>query len=182
MGLFLQLGGVLAPESEVSTAVEALKSEHSKALTKVGYYAEVDDRVLVFFDDYAEGAEQVVASLSKRLGCPAFWFHIHDGDLWMYLLFNAGAEVDRFNTSPGYWQEVDDSERLTWAGNAKNIVEVWSGVDLTDIERYLVDHEADGFAPEEKAYQSDEFPAWDCWQMVDFTAKLGLPYPSNGEE
>jgi hypothetical protein len=28
-----------------------------------------------------------------------------------------------------------------------------------------------------KAYEPDEHPIGDCWQLVDFMAKLGLVYP-----
>ena len=28
-----------------------------------------------------------------------------------------------------------------------------------------------------KAYDEDEFPIGDCWQVVDFMGKLGLTYP-----
>lgn len=177
----MQLGGILAPESKVSEAVASLKDAHPKALGTVGFYSEKDDRVLAFFDDYADGVEQAVAAISERLDCPAFWFHIHDEDLWMYRLFRSGDEVDRFNTSPGYWQEVESADRQSWAGNASRVVETWPGLTEAEIEKYLVDHETEGFDGEAKAYDSDEFSAWDCWQMVDFTAKLGLRYPPEEE-
>lgn len=177
----MQLGGILAAETKVSDAIANLKDAHPKALGDVGFYSEKGDRVLAFFDDYAEGVEQAIASISARLDCPAFWFHIHDEDLWMYRLFSSGVEVDRFNTSPGYWKEVDSTERQSWAGNASKIAETWPGVTEAEIAKYLVDHEADGFDGEAKAYESDEFAAWDCWQVVDFTTKLGLPYPPDDE-
>jgi hypothetical protein len=181
MGLFMQFGGILASESDSSEAVTSLKAAHPKTLENVGFYSEKDDRVLAFFDDYATGLDDVIAEISKHLQRPAFWFHIHDGDLWMYRLYHNGNEIDRFNTCPGYWSEVDSAVRKSWAGSATKVSEVWPGVAEPDIMRYLVDHEAEGFDGEMKAYESDEFPAWDCWQMVDFLAKLGLAYPPDEE-
>jgi len=182
MGLFLQLGGILASESASSEAVASLKDMYPKMLENVAFYSEKGDRVLSFFDDYATGLDEVIAEISRHLERPAFWFHIHDGDLWMYRLYQNGIEIDRFNTSPGYWAEVDNAERKSWAGNAVKVSKVWPGVTPPDIERYLVDHEADSFDGEKKAYESDEYPEWDRWQLVDFLAKLGIPYPPDDEE
>ena len=41
--------------------------------------------------------------ISKELQVPVFSFHIHDGDLWMYVLYNNGNVVDQFNPVPDYW-------------------------------------------------------------------------------
>ena len=181
MGIFLQLGGFLAPESDVSRAVTTLQDTYPESLTTVQFHAPAPDRTILLMEGYANDSAEAVQAISSTLQCPAFYFHVHDDDLWMYHFHRSGIEADRFNTSPAYWGEIPDKERRTWQGNAKVICAAWPGVKEEDIERYLVDHDAEDFDGESKAYESDEFESWDCWQLVDFMAKLGLEYPHDSE-
>lgn len=175
MGVFLQMGGFAAPVESVQTALSNN--------TYVGYQDEhilhsvEKNRVLLLFDGNAQGCEQVVEELSRELKCPAFWFHVHDDDLWMYLFYQSGVEVDRFNTMPGYWQPVSDDERTSWAGNSQKIAQIWPDLEAKDIEDYLVDHESPDFDGQQEAYENDFVPGLDCWQIIDFINKLGLDYP-----
>jgi hypothetical protein len=132
-------------------------------------------------EGYASDAQEAVQAISATLQCPAFYFHIHDDDLWMYHFYRFGVEADRFNTSPDYWGKVSEDERRTWQGSARTICASWPGVTREQIERYLVDHDSEDFNGEAKAYETDSFEAWDCWQLVDFMAKLGLEYPDDSE-
>ncbi|WP_206026366.1 hypothetical protein [Roseimicrobium sp. ORNL1] len=133
----------------------------------------------MMMDGDAEDPGEAVEAISATIQCPAFYFHIHDDDLWMYIFYRSGVETDCFNSLPEYWGEVSEQERHKWRGNAKAICSAWPGVQEKDIERYLVDHGAEDFDGESKAYASDEFEAWDCWQLVDFMAKLDFKYPDS---
>jgi len=42
--------------------------------------------------------------LSRTLDTSVFSLHIHDEDLWMYVLFSKGEQVDQFNPISNYWQ------------------------------------------------------------------------------
>jgi hypothetical protein len=59
----------------------------------------------------------------------------------------------------------------------------WPFVRPDDIANYLVHWDLDDENPG-KAYPDDRCSYNDCWQLLDFMRKLGLPYPlddaSNG--
>ena len=117
------------------------------------------------------------AFLSKSLGVPVVSVHIHDGDLWMYILYRDGEAIDQFNPIPDYWSEdLSHEERSSWAGNADVVCDNWEGIERAAIEKYLVTWDLDNDEPR-MAYEDDEFPIGDCWQVVDFMRKLGLTYP-----
>jgi hypothetical protein len=117
--------------------------------------------------------------LSKQLQESVFSFHIHDSDLWMYLLYDKGALVDQFNPIPGYWQKLSDDERSSWRGNVSEVVKRVPGLKPTDIANYLVEWRAENreSIPRKRAYPSDRFYYGDDWQLLDFMAKLELEYP-----
>ena len=118
--------------------------------------------------------------VSRELNAPVFSFHIHDGDLWMYVLFVNGEIVDQFNPIPDYWDEnISEEEIQSWKGNAATIVKYVSTVTPADIERYLVRWDLDA-DESKKAYADDEFVQED-WQLLDFMKRLGLPYPLNDD-
>jgi hypothetical protein len=105
--------------------------------------------------------------------------HIHDGDLWMYVLYVDGKDVDRFNPDPEYWGELSDEERRKWAGNAEVLAQYWNGIRAEDVSRYLTTWDPEDPNPL-KAYPDDEFSIGSDWQVVDFMKKLGLIYPDPG--
>jgi Asp-tRNA(Asn)/Glu-tRNA(Gln) amidotransferase C subunit len=114
--------------------------------------------------------------ISKDLNAPVFSFHIHDGDLWMYVFFVNGVTVDQFNPIPDYWDEnISEEEIESWKGNAAIIVKYLSNVNQVDIEKYLIRWDLDA-EETEKTYPDDEFTNED-WQLLDFMKKLRLPYP-----
>lgn len=172
MGLFLQMGAVAAPTEDTKDALKRMASGLSFELVPGN-----DGKTLAVFPEYADGVSDACQKLSGALHCPVFYLHVHDGDLWLYDLFDRGQEADHFNTAPDYWGEVSTEERSKWQGNSEVIAHVWPEIEEKDVRRYLVDHSQDGFDPDAKAYPTDEFPYWDCWQVSDFMAKLGVPYP-----
>jgi len=119
--------------------------------------------------------------LSEALGAPVISLHIHDGDLWTYVLYRDGDEIDRFNPIPDYFSGfITPEERASWSGDAAIVAENWNGIDATSIERYLVTWNFDDDGPD-WAYQTDQRPIGDCWQMLDFMGKLGLRFPEDDQ-
>ena len=114
--------------------------------------------------------------ISKDLNAPVFSFHIHDGDLWMYIFFVNGEVVDQFNPVPDYWDENTTEEEIqSWKGNAAKITRYIGTIKQADIVNYLVRWDWDE-DDSKKAYPDDESKQED-WQLLDFMKKLGLPYP-----
>jgi hypothetical protein len=114
--------------------------------------------------------------LSRELNAKVFSFHIHDGDLWMYILYNRGQVIDQFNPIPDYWDDnISEEEIDSWKGDAQTITNTFPFIKTSDIDKYLVRWDLDEEEPS-KAYSTDEFTKED-WQLVDFMAKLKLPYP-----
>lgn len=118
--------------------------------------------------------------ISKDLNTPVFSFHIHDGDLWMYVLYVDGAIVDQFNPIPDYWNNnISEKERLEWKGNASLIVEHVGLVERSKIEKYLIQWDLEN-EENTKSYPDDEYGQED-WQLLDFLRKIGFSYPIDDE-
>ncbi len=190
MGMFLSLTGVIGKnQNEVTGSLakyaksvggglreETLSTDDNNCCV----IKEANGNTTIFYPyGYLEW-DKSSEFISRDLNAPVFSFHIHDGDLWMYVLFVNGETVDQFNPIPDYWEEnLSEEEIQNWKGNATIIAKHIKSVRQADIERYLVrwDLEAeDG----RKAYTDDEFVTED-WQLLDFMKKLGLSYPVSDE-
>jgi hypothetical protein len=189
MGNFISLSGVIG-----KTKTEVFDSLKKYSASVYGNIEQLDKSILsgnysiileenlnttVFYQqDFLEWTE-ASRFISNDLGAAVFSLHIHDSDLWMYLLFDHGNEVDRFNPVPDYWDlELNRSEIRRWKGNASTVAKYVSHLKPEMIKNYLVRWE---FGEEEiKAYPEDRY-SQEEWQMVDFMDKLRLPYPIDGE-
>jgi hypothetical protein len=183
MGLFLSLSAVIGKDQihvEQSLAryansvggkfqAEPISTDDSERCVIHGRNG---NTIVLYPSSYGQWDESS-AFLSKDLNAPTFSFHIHDGDLWMYLLYVGGEEVDRFNPVPDYWEKIDNSEVQRWKGDATIVAKYVKGVEQASIDRYLVRWDADETG---KAYQEDKF-GFEAWQLTDFMSKLGLDYP-----
>ena len=185
MGLFLSMSGIIGKsEYEVEKCLRSYAEKKSGGL-EIEELEHLDDNFCVInenqnsttiFYPYALMEwDDVSIYISSELQCPVFSFHIHDGDLWMYLLYNKGVLVDQFNPIPDYWDDNLSKENIDeQKGNAKLISELIPDVKIEDINKYLVRWNLED--DESKAYQDDEFENID-WQIVDFMKKIGLEYP-----
>jgi len=175
MGMFLSMAGTPVPEIPARSALERIRQ-----LNRFGdfdFWCEESPkhRTLVVFSDETEHVDEICQALSIELKLPVFYFHVHDGELWLFHLYHDGKLVDRFTQLPDFFGDLDKASRESWRGNAKLIAELWPDVRHQDIAKYLVfQHDA---SSERKAYRDDEFDPWECWQVCDFMAKLGLEYP-----
>jgi len=195
MGLFLAvagIGGATEPSVENALAGYAsqhgMRFEHSESVSMDGAgqlvmsAASAGGVSVLFPSDFMEW-DDCAAHLSKSLKAPVFSFHIHDGDLWMYVFFVSGAGTDWFNPLPEYWDDdISEEERRKWAGRASMVSEHWPGVRKEQIEKYLVHWDLDKVYDEKKkAYQDDEHHFGEDWQLTDFMRRLGLKYPMDGQ-
>jgi hypothetical protein len=192
MGLFLSMSGVIACGAEpVVPALRAYAESNAGTLGEADSATAEGDTLLlcecaggvtVFyprgFNDW-DGASQF---LSRHLGKAVFSFHIHDGDLWMYILYEKGVVIDRFNPLPEYWSQLDEEERRSWLGNASTVASRVPGLVPEQISKYLIQwsDELPQPADQQKAYPTDEYHYGEDWQLVDFMSKIGLDYESPG--
>ena len=97
----------------------------------------------------------------------------------MYSLYEDGKTVDQFNPIPDYWQEIDDKERQSWRGDAKEVAKRVPNLSPELISKYLIPWSDEILESDEriKAYPDDEFFYGDDWQLTDFMKRLDLVYP-----
>lgn len=185
MGTFLSLSGIVAKtDKDVAASLSkyaistggGLQSKEGMTTDDQNCCVILDRQgnTTVFYPDRYTQWDDSSQFLSRDLQTPVFSFHIHDGDLWMYILYVNGEVVEQFNPIPDYWEEIEKEEFEVWKGSAGTIGKFIPGINPADIENYLVQWDLD--VDSKKAYPEDEFANED-WQMVDFMKKLALPYP-----
>lgn len=187
MGLFLSASGVLSPDGNaVRNAIASYVAatggtfERRAGTTNdrnIGVMQASESTTTVLYPDGFSDWDDLSKFLSVELKRPVFSFHIHDGDLWMFVAFNDGKEVAWFNPIPDYWEQVDDEERNRWAGNAQSVASLVPGLAAGSIERYFVPWTEDVLAAVQKSYDDDEFAIGVDWQLIDFMRRLGFVYP-----
>lgn len=187
MGLFLSASGVLSPDgnavrnaiaSYVATTGGTFEPRAGTTTDRnIGVMRTSESSTTVLYPDGFSDWDDLSKFLSVELKRPVFSFHIHDGDLWMFVAFNDGNEVAWFNPIPDYWEQVDEEERNRWAGNAQSVASLVPGLAPGSIGRYFVPWTEDSLADEQKSYQDDEFAIGVDWQLTDFMRRLGFVYP-----
>src|SRR5262245_33918632 len=132
MGGFLAMSGVIGAEkASVERALESFVTLHNGSFRRVARTVE-DANTLVLLEDagrcsvvYPWGFfdwDEASRHLSAFLEAPVFSLHIHDGDLWMFVVFDNGNQVAQFNPLPEYWSDdISDEERELWSGDAERI-------------------------------------------------------------
>jgi hypothetical protein len=140
---------------------------------------ETDGGATIVYPDGFTEWDELSAKLSCDLKKRVFSFHIHDGDLWMFVLFVDGREVAKFNPVPDYWEELEPDERAKWLPSADDVTRHVPGIRSERLAPYLVEWPEDGLPG--KAQPEDEFGFID-WQVVDFMRQLrfGFPEPGHG--
>lgn len=192
MGLFLSMTGLASISHDAAERALRQYVSESNGTMEMARFDPESDRQLVLHESPAGhvtilypwtfyGWDMASRRLSEITHNPAISMHIHDGDLWMYVLFDRGKEVAWFNPIPDYWDDsISDEERPKWKGDADAVACRWPKLSADAIRGYLSpwNLETDG----EKVRATDEFAANDCWQLIDFMTQLGLSYPvsSNG--
>lgn len=188
MGLFLAMSCIVGGQPEaVAQSLSAFVTERKGAFEPAN--ATVDEReearllacpagvTFVYPQDFFEW-DAAAEHLSRDLHTAVFSFHIHDGDLWMFLLFVDGEEVAKFNPIPNYWEELTPEEKAKWLPKPEQITLHIPQVQPERIAPYLREWPLDGLTG--KANPEDEFEYID-WQVVDFMRQLGFQYPEPGQ-
>lgn len=191
MGNFLALSGVIGKtQTEVFTSLtnyansvnggiqsdNAINSDNDNCCI----IEEVNGNTTILYPNGYIEWDDSSEFISRDLNTVVFSLHIHDGDLWMYVLYNNGKVFDQFNPIPDYWDEnMSDEEINSWKGNASIVSDCISYIKPEDIENYLVRWDLDE-EESAKAYPTDEFTKEE-WQLVDFMTKLKLPYPLDND-
>ncbi len=187
MGLFLALSGLIGAEPKnVKRALSdfalshnggfELKVERSTNDPNIGVITRNGPNTTVMYPDGFLEWNEASRFLSEKLLKPVFSLHIHDGDFWMYVLYQDGKEVGWFNPVPEYWEELPLEEKERWKGDAALIAELIPSLSTGAILNYFSEWNLDEENPT-KAYPDDDFTNSDCWQMCDFMKKIGLEYP-----
>lgn len=186
MGLFLALSGVIGTETnDVKNALFDFAqgqnggfqlAEGTTDGPNIGIITTTGPNTTVMYPDGFCEWDDVSKALSEKLAKPVFSLHIHDGDLWMFVLFRDGQEVGWFNPVPEYWEELPPEEKEKWRGDASLIAELIPSVSPDGITKYFAEWDLEDENPP-KVYPDDEFTTCDCWQMCDFMKKIGLEYP-----
>lgn len=190
MGLFLEMSGVIGKDTkEVTKALKEYTNLKKGSMEEVQPENESFDlcviggndknTTIVYPDDFLEW-DEASEYLSRVLNTSVFSFHIHDGDLWMYVFYNSGNVEDQFNPVPDYWQELSSGEIEEWRGNPEIICKLVNGISVQNIKNYYKFWDEDDES-EEKAYEDDEFCFGEDWQIIDFMNKLNIIYPFKDE-
>ena len=182
----MALSGVVdAPRLDVQNALTEFAQGRSGGLElaqgstdnpNIGVITKTGKNTTVLYPDGFCEWDDASKHISSRLGKLVFSLHIHDGDLWMFLLFQNDEEIGRFNPIPGYWEEMTPEDKTKWTGDARQISGLLPSVSPDAIAKYFVEWDLEQ-QEESKAYPDDEFAIGDCWQMCDFMKKIGLEYP-----
>ena len=131
---------------------------------------------LAYPPSHLEG-DDTCAYLSWQLQAPVFSFHIHDGDLWLFVLYDKGEVVTQFNPLPDYWDDfISPEEIAAWQGDPVALCQHIPYLQPQQVERYLLRWDLENEQPG-KAYAQDEFDIADEWQLLDFMRTLRLAYP-----
>lgn len=187
MGTFLALSGVIGkPQTVVVNSLLNFTKSAGGNLEKDDLIngqdnccviQEAGNNTSILYPDGFVEWDEASAFLSKDLAVPVFSFHVHDGDLWMYILYVNGEIVDQFNPIPDYWDESIPVEEIeTWKGDATIVAKYIPGLNPKNIERYLTRWDLES-EENNKAYPGDEFTR--DWQLIDFMKKTGLSYPAD---
>src|SRR5436190_13752237 len=121
MGLFLAASGIVGAESAaVERSVASFANSHGGTFEQregatddpnIGVITQGGSNTTILYPREFVHRDDLSQHLSKDLRVPVFSFHIHDGDLWMFEMFDKGEMVTQFNPVPEYWDELDPDEK-----------------------------------------------------------------------
>lgn len=180
MGVFLQYA--LFPgcgEAAARMAVDApAKNPAFEIRPERCRFADTGKGTQVFLDGDLEFAP-LARVLSQAIASPVMLLYLYDGDCWGYD-FCSGEEEDHFSTQPDYFGYIEEEERRYLAGRPEMLRKWFGNQEMDAVLRYLVHWTVLGdseLATARFACPSDRYPYGDGWQVTDFAARLGFPWP-----
>lgn len=192
MGLFLAASGVVDRDGEQTAAGIAAYAASSGGIfefranetddSKIGGIQSTTRSTTVLYPrDFLDW--ECSKFLSSTLQTAVFSFHIHDGDLWMFVVFDKGEEVAWFNPVPDYWGNISSKERLQWKGDPERTASLVTGVTPESIQHYLRTWTDVDYNAQHKAYPDDDYFIGEDFQLFDFMRRLkfDFPFDANGE-
>jgi hypothetical protein len=166
MGLFLALSGVVGgKKAAVEDALRSFATLKGGSIRLAAKTTDEPNALLLLEENsnvsilYPRGFlewDEASKHISAELGMPVFSLHIHDGDFWMFVLYDRGQAVDQFNPLPEYW-----SDDVSVAENPERIAACIPGSNADVIKRYLRHWDLEAEEPG-KAFPSDQFGFNDC--------------------
>jgi hypothetical protein len=182
MGLFAALSGVIGSQTdrvrqEIRAYVQSGRLREQLPKRDRGTILQTANNVTVLYPASFCNWDDVSQFMSEKLPTSVFSFHIHDGDLWMFVLFQNGSRVTQFNTVPNYWEELDAAGLATWTADPRKVADA-ARVSAEEVAPYLVRwNDEDLEQPSHFARVGDRFPRGSEWQVTDFMLRLGFQYP-----
>jgi hypothetical protein len=113
-------------------------ADHLKHARRQAYVSPATNGCVIVFDrisDEDEGALcELASNLSEEFRCPALAALVHDGDLFLYWLYEAGRLVDEYNSAPAYFQ-TDAEPTPPKGGNPEALCEAFQAQNaLCDLQ------------------------------------------------
>lgn len=186
MGVFLQTA--LFPgcdEIVVRTTMESVaKSPDFDIDLEKCRYIQSPKGAQVLMEGALLGFDFLAKVLFDMAVSPVMLLHIYDDDYWGYDFYSKNEE-DHFNTFPDCFGPVTQDEKKKLSGNPAMLAKCFAIRDVSAIDRYFIhwsDWDEDELEEAGVAYPDDHYPYGDCWQMTDFIAKLGFPWPFDEEK
>lgn len=184
MGVFLQTA--LFPGCAESAARDAVETAAKNPAFHIDLgmckYAQNYEGTQVLIEGDSLGFATLAKVLSDLSGNPVMLLYIYDGDFWGYD-FYGGQEEDHFRTRPDYFGPVSPREKQRLTGNPAALLGWFPIQDISAVKNYYIhwpDQSEDELGAAGAAYPADQYPYGDCWQMIDFAARLGFPWAFEG--
>ena len=124
--------------TNLTIRIEKLPELLSTLESRCGYISPVNDGFATLWDREFDKAEHSVvalaAKLSRQLLTVCFAVTVHDDDVLYFDLFKDGHQLDKYNSSPGYFDESEDSPS---GGNAEVLCNIFGCSNSHEIEKVL---------------------------------------------
>lgn len=117
----------------------------------------------------------LAADLSGAFRCSALWAAVADSDVFFYVLYESGAQIDGYGSRPDLQEDPSTS---SGAGNAQVLCAAFGAERAVEQVDLLLHHDA--FVMEEHRHwavaEALSLPAWahgDCYQVIIHNDEIG---------
>ena len=103
--------------------------DYLNKLNRISYISPTEDKFTVIYDQETEDqntdvVRKLTEKLSNKFGCPALSSLVHDGDIFMYWLYDSGELLDTYNSIPGYFDTTIEKS-MPEGGDAAKLCEAF---------------------------------------------------------
>lgn len=147
MGAFITNFHVMSHSSNMTTEVmrEIAKSGFHVTSMKKGWVSVFDESA----NQEPKEMKRIASELSARLQTAVVAFLVHDSDIFLYLIYDRGRCVDEYNSTPDYFEEVDEKEMQRTAGEPEVLLRyATEGTMMSQLRDVLDRARFDTFAEE----------------------------------